>query len=219
VVRAAPPQAPAGAGELELEEPAFWRILRRGLGLMVVDGALPLGAFYLAWRAAGLGAGIAASTAASAAIWGWQRRRGSDSAFLRLSFAFVLVQAAIGLLSRSETVYLAQPVLLNAVWGCVFAGSAFVGRPLAGAIGRAWYPFPDWVLASRGFRRVYGFESVVWGLYLAGRAALRLAALLHGGVDSFFVVSIVTGTPTMVLLLAWSVWYAIRRLPRELSAA
>ena len=31
--------------------------------------------------------------------------------------AFVLVQAAVGLASGSTTVYLAQPVLLNALWG------------------------------------------------------------------------------------------------------
>jgi hypothetical protein len=49
-------------------------------------------------------------------------------------------------------------------------------------------------------------------MYLIGRSALRLAALLTGGVGSFVVVAFLTGTPATIALLAWSIWYAIRRL-------
>ena len=55
-------------------------------------------------------------------------------------------------------------------------------------------------------------ESLVWGAYFLGRSALRLAFLLHGGLGSFLVVTFVTGTPVMLLLLAWSVRYSMRRL-------
>lgn len=211
------PDAHAQAADV-LEEPSALRIFGRGLRSFAADGFLPLGAFYGAWRLGGLAPAIAASTAVSALLWAFERRRGRDGLFVRLSFAFVLVQALVGLASHSATAYLAQPVLLNAIWAALFLGSAALGRPLAGAFARAWYPFPDWIVGSRGYRRVYGFESVVWGGYLLARSALRLAALLHGGVGSFVVVSFATGTPAMVALLAWSVWYAIRRLPAELSA-
>ena len=55
-------------------------------------------------------------------------------------------------------------------------------------------------------------ESVVWGLYFLGRSALRLGALLNGSLESFLLVSFLTGTPVMILLLAWSVHYSLRRL-------
>jgi hypothetical protein len=41
---------------------------------------------------------------------------------------------------------------------------------------------------------------------------LRLAVLLHGGIGGFLLVTLLTGTPVMLLLLAWSVRYAIRGL-------
>jgi hypothetical protein len=200
-----------------LPEPSFRRILLGGLPRFARDGFVPVGAFYLAWRLGGLGAGIAASTAASALLWRLDRRLGRDNALLRLSFAFVLVQAAVGLVSHSEVVYLAQPVVANGIWALAFLGSAAAGRPLAGTFARAWYPFTDELLRSRSFRRVYGFESVVWGVYLLARSGLRLWMLLSSGVGGFVVVSFATGTPAGIALMAWSVWYATRRLPAELE--
>jgi hypothetical protein len=41
---------------------------------------------------------------------------------------------------------------------------------------------------------------------------LRLAILLHGSLESFFAITFVTGTPVMVVLLAWSIRYSIRKL-------
>jgi hypothetical protein len=82
--------------------------------------------------------------------------------------------------SHSATVYLAQPVLVNAVWGLAFIVSALVRRPLAGALACAWYPFPPWFRKTEPFRRVFGVESVAWGVYLVARSGLRLAVLLPG---------------------------------------
>jgi hypothetical protein len=36
--------------------------------------------------------------------------------------------------------------------------------------------------------------------------------LLHGSLEAFLAITFVTGTPVMLLLLAWSVRYAIRSL-------
>lgn len=57
-------------------------------------------------------------------------------------------------------------------------------------------------------------QSVVWGTYCLGRAALRLAVLLGSGVGSFVLVSIVTGTPVLVVLLFWGIWHARRTFTR-----
>jgi hypothetical protein len=64
-------------------------------------------------------------------------------------------------------------VVVSAVWGLANIGSALVGRPLAGVLADAWYPFEPEIKASRTYRRVFGIESVVWGLYLLARAGFE----------------------------------------------
>jgi hypothetical protein len=208
--------AAAGAvGERDqggLSAPTFRGVLLAGLPGFLREGFLPLGAFYAGLRLGGLTAGIAAATAASGLIYLYERRAGRNALLVRLSLAFVVVQAAVGLAAHSATLYLAQPVVANAVWGLAFLVSAVVRRPLAGALACAWYPFPRWYRETDRFRSVYGVESVVWGVYLLARSGLRLAALLTGGVDAFLVVAIVTGPPLMLALIAWSIHYAIRNL-------
>jgi hypothetical protein len=191
--------------------PSFRSVLLGGLPGFLREGFLPLGAFYVGWRVSGLGAGMAASAAASALIYAYERRAGRDGLLVRLSLAFVAVQTLAGLLSGSVTVYLATPVLANAIWAFLFLGSVAVRRPLAGALACAWYPFTPEFRQTAEFKRVYGIESVVWGVYLLARSALRLAVLLQGGVGSFLLVVFLTGTPAMLGLVAWSIWYAIRR--------
>lgn len=186
--------------------------MRSGLPGFLREGFLPLGAFYAALSIGGLGAGIAASAAASVLIYAYERRAGRDGLLVRISLVFVVVQSIIGLASRSATVYLAQPVLVNAVWGLAFFVSALVRRPLAGALACAWYPFPPWYRKTEPFRRVFGVESVAWGVYLVARSGLRLAVLLHGSLESFLLIVVLTGTPATIALFAWSIRYAIKEL-------
>ena len=137
---------------------------------------------------------------------------GSSRHSPRNRYVAAALQSAVGLAAHSAVVYLAQPVLANAVWGFAFLISAAVRRPLAGALACAWYPFPGWFRQTEQFKRVYGVESVVWGVYMLLRSALRLAVLLQGSLESFLLVVLLTGTPIMLLLVAWSIRYAIRGL-------
>lgn len=195
-----------------LREPSFWGVLLTGLPGVLREGFLPLGAFYAGLELSGLVAGIVASALASVLIYVYERRRGRDALLVRVSLGFVAVQSIVGLAANSATVYLAQPVLIAAVWGVAFLVSVAIGRPLAGSLACAWYPFPSWLKESADFKRVYGVESVVWGAYFLARSALRLAVLLQGNIGGFIVITFLSGTPVMVLLLAWSVRYAIRGL-------
>ena len=197
-----------------MTEPSFRRIMLGGLPGFLREGFLPLAGFYVGWRLGGTGTGIAAATATSVAVYLHERRAGRDGLVVRLSLAFVAVQATIGLLTHSATAYLATPIVANAVWALAFLGSVAAKRPLAGYLACAWYPFPREFRETEIFKRVYGIESVVWGLYLLGRSALRIAVLVQGGIGAFVVVA-VAGTPATLALLAWSVWYAIRRLSAE----
>jgi hypothetical protein len=163
-------------------------------------------------RLDGLAAGIVAAAVASVLIYLYERRAGRDALLVRISLGFVVVQSIVGLAANSATVYLAQPVLLAAAWGLAFLISIPLGRPLAGTLACAWYPFPRWLKESADFKRVYGVESVVWGAYFLARSALRLVVLLQGSLESFLLIVFLTGTPVMLLLLAWSIRYAIRGL-------
>jgi hypothetical protein len=202
----------AGRDEGGLREPTFRGVLMTGLPGFLREGFLPLGAFYAGLKLNGLTAGIAAAAAVSGVIYLHERRSGRDALLVRLSLAFVAVQAVVGLAADSTTVYLAQPVVANALWGLAFLVSAVILRPLAGVLACAWYPFPETFRESAQFKRVYGVESVVWGVYLLTRSGLRVAALLQGGVEHFLLVAVVTGPPAMFLLIAWSIHYSIRKL-------
>ncbi len=183
-----------------------------GLPGFLREGFLPLGAFYAGLRLDGLAAGIVAAALASVLIYVYERRAGRDALLVRISLGFVVVQSIVGLGANSATVYLAQPVLLAAAWGLAFWVSIPLGRPLAGALACAWYPFPRWLKESSDFKRVYAVESVVWGAYFLARSALRFVLLLEGSLETFVVVVFLTGTPVMLVLLAWSIRYAIRGL-------
>jgi hypothetical protein len=195
-----------------LSEPTFWGVLLTGLPGFLREGFLPLGAFYAGLRLEGLAAGIVAAALASVLIYLYERRAGRDALLVRISLGFVIVQSIVGLAANSTTVYLAQPVLLAAAWGLAFLLSIPLGRPLAGALACAWYPFPRWLKESADFKRIYGVESVVWGAYFLARSGLRLVVLLQGSLESFLLIVFLTGTPVMLLLLAWSIRYAIRGL-------
>jgi hypothetical protein len=196
----------------DLSAPTVRGVLLGGLPGFLREGFLPLGAFWVGYRLSGTTAGIAASVAASALIYLQERRAGRDGLLVRIALAFVCVRAAAGLLAHSATVYLGAPVLANGLWGVAFLGSILVGRPLAGTLACAWYPFGPEFRRTREFRRVFGIESAVWGVYLIALAAVRAFFLLHGSLGSFVLVSTIAGTPLMVALMAWSVWYATRKL-------
>jgi Protein of unknown function (DUF3159) len=206
-----PPGTAVASGELsEPPEPTWRFLLGRGLPQFAAEAVAPVLVFYAAWRWAGLAAGIAASTAASLAIAAWLVRRGRDVGVVALGVLFGVIQAAVALAADSTTVYLAQPVVLSALWAVAYVVSVLVARPLIGVFAAAWYPFPAEFRASRAFRREFGLQSLVWAVFCLARAAVRLYVLLHSGVGGFLVVSILTGFPPYAALVAWGLWHAKR---------
>jgi Protein of unknown function (DUF3159) len=212
-----PGTASAEGSLSDLPAPTWRLLLGRGLPQFAAEAVGPVLVFYLAWREAGLGAGIAASTLASLVIAAWLVRRGRDAGVVALGIVFVVIQAAVALAAHSTTVYLAQPVVLSALWAVAYAASVVAGRPLIGVFAAAWYPFPAWFRASAAFRREFGLQSLVWAAFCVVRAGVRLYVLLHSGVGGFVVVSILTGLPAYLALVAWGLWHArvrFRDLPR-----
>jgi len=203
----------------ELPDPTWRLLLGRGLPLFAAEGVLPVLVFYGVWRAAGLAPAVIATTVVGGIVVLWELRRGHDVALAGVTFVFLLIQAVVALLAHSATVYLAQPVVMSALWGIAYLVSVAIGKPLIGAFARAWYPFPPEFRASERYRREFGLQSVVWGIYCRARAGLRLWALLSSGVGGFVVVSFLTGTPVLVVLVFWGLWHARRAFATEAAPA
>jgi hypothetical protein len=206
---------PLAPGRLEdLPEPTWASMLGRGLPQFMGEAVAPVLVFFGVWKAAGLGAAIAASTVVYLALAVLLLRRGRDVALIAIGAVFVVIQAIVGLASHSATVYLAQPVVLSGLWSIAYFVSVAIGRPLIGVFANAWYPFPPWFRATVPYRREFALQSIVWGVYCFARAALRLFVLLRSGVGGFVVISIVTGFPFFFALVAWGIWHARRVFSR-----
>jgi hypothetical protein len=205
----------AGHGSERVPEPRFRSIFLAGAPRFARELFGPVAAFYIGWKLGGLVAGIVLASAVGIALDLYERRRGRAGALALVSVAFVVVQAVVGLAANSAVVYLAQPVVVGAIWGFANIGSALVGRPLAGMFADAWYPFPPEIKASRTYRRVFGVESVVWGMYLLARSGIRMLVLATGSIGGFAVIQLVTGVPFTIALVAWSVSYAVHAFERS----
>jgi Protein of unknown function (DUF3159) len=205
----------AGPGSERVPEPRFRSIFLAGAPRFARELFGPVAAFYMGWKLGGLVAGIVLASAVGIALDLYERRRGRAGALALVSVAFVVVQAVVGIAADSAVVYLAQPVVVGAIWGLANIGSALVGRPLAGMFADAWYPFPPEIKASRTYRRVFGVESVVWGVYLLARSGIRMLVLATGSIGGFAVIQLVTGVPFTIALVAWSVSYAVHVFERS----
>jgi intracellular septation protein A len=191
-----------------MPEPTWGSMLGRGMPQFVGEAVAPVLIFFAVWKVAGLAAAIVASTVVYLALGVLLLRRGRDVTLIAIGAVFVVIQAVVGLVSHSATVYLAQPVVLSALWSLAYFGSVAIGRPLIGVFASAWYPFPAWFRASAPFKREFGMQSIVWGVYCLARAGLRLFVLLHSGVALFVVISLVTGFPFFFALVFWGIWHA-----------
>jgi Protein of unknown function (DUF3159) len=201
--------------ELGAADTSFRSIFLAGAPRFARELFGPVAAFYVGWKVGNLAVGIVLASAVGIALEVYERRNGRSGALALVSVAFVLVQAAVGLIADSAVVYLGQPVVVGAIWGVANVVSALVGRPLAGVFADSWYSFPPIVKTSETYRRVFGFESIVWGGYLLARSGVRLLVLATGSIGAFVLVQFATGLPLTIALVVWSVWFAADRFGRS----
>jgi intracellular septation protein A len=206
----------AAAAALEGAQHVSVKSLMLGTGPRFARDAFgPILVFYVGWKLFGLGIGIGAATVMSVLSWRYEKRRDRSARMALFSLGFVLFQAAVGLVSGSATVYLAQPVLLSGGFGLAFIVSVAVKRPLAGMFAEELYPFPPEVKESVTFLRIFSRISLVWGVYQLLRSGLRLLVLIVGEVEAFLLVNLVTGVPLVAGLMSWSIWSALRGFRRS----
>lgn len=195
--------------------PSVQAILRSGAPRFAREAFGPVGAFYVGWKLGGLATGIILASVLAVALEAYEHRRGRRGTLALVSAAFVVVQGVVGLVADSAVVYLAQPVVVSAIWGLACLVSVAIRRPLMGVFADAWYSFPPEVKGSKTYLRIFSVESVVWGLYFLARSGLRMLVLLTGSIGSFVVVQALTGIPFMIVLIVWSVSYSVRGFERS----
>jgi intracellular septation protein A len=190
-------------------------VLRGSAPRIVRDGVGPIASFYVGWKLVGLLVGIVLATAFALLMYRHERRHGRPALVVRVALGLVLVQATVGLISGNAKVYLGQEVVIDALLGFTVLGSVAIGRPLANAFGREVYAFPDEVRSSATYARTFRRITLVWGVYFLVRSALRLLAILTLSVDGYVLVAAVSGAPTLVAVLAWSVVHTARAFRRS----
>lgn len=201
--------------ETQTQAPTVRSILSSGGPRFAREALGPVGAFYVGWKLGGLATGIVLATVLALALEAYEQRRGRRGSLALISAGFVVVQGVVGLATDSAVVYLAQPVVVSAIWGVACLVSVAIGRPLMGAFADAWYSFPDEIRASKTYKRIFGIESIAWGIYFLARSGLRMLVLLTGSIGTFVVVQTLTGIPFMIALIVWSVSYSVRGFERS----
>jgi intracellular septation protein A len=176
------------------------------------DAFGPLLAFFVGWKLAGLYVGIAAAVAVGLLLYAYERRHGRPGMVVRLALGLVLVRASVGLVTGSTSTYLAQEIAIDCLLGTVFLGSVAVRRPVTELFAREIFPVPDSVRESPEYLGMFALIGVVWGSYFLLRAAVRLVAFLTLSKNAYLAVVAASDVPFLLGVLAWSVWFAGRRM-------
>jgi len=190
-------------------------MLHAGGARVVRDSFLPLASFYAGWKLVGLVVGIGLATAVALGAWRYERRRERPGAVARITLGLVFLRAAVGLLSGSARLYLAQDIVIDVLLGSAFIGSLALGRPLTAVYAREIYPIPVEIERSATYAAIFRRTTLVWTAYFFSCATVRLAVLLSSSVDVYVLVAAITGAPVIVALLVWSVGHSIRSLRRS----
>jgi intracellular septation protein A len=210
-----PPHDPPVADRIQLP-PITFKAIAFGSGPRFTRDAFgPVLAFYVVWKVFGIVPGILAATAVSLLAVRYERKRDRSGLVVRIALALVLIQAVVGIATRSAEIYLIQPVIISALYGIAFIVSPLLGRPLTAIFANELYPFPPEVQQSDSFRRIFSRLSYAWGAYQLVRSTIKAAALIGLGVDVYVVVNLATGAPMIAAMMSWSIWYTVRSFRRS----
>jgi intracellular septation protein A len=192
-----------------------WNHVKDGLLGLLLGSILPVGLFYISFRAWGFTAAVLTVLGWSMLVFGWhyRRTRGAD-VFSATTFGFACIKAAAGLISQNTWLYLAWPSLENVIYGTTFFGSALLGRPLLALYAERIYPIPSPVRTSPEFRRAFLIVSAAWLVGHGIRAVLRLWLLANLPLEVYLVADTVAGWPINVSLFAFTTWFPLRELRR-----
>jgi hypothetical protein len=195
---------------------------------LLLDLAFPVATYYALrvlavdpWMAL-LGGAVAAKLRVLYVAARW-RVFDAFAAFWMTVYAVSLIAA---FLTGDEKFLLVKDSFATAVAGLFFLGSCLAGRPLVYySVRRLLAAQPERAArmegmwdASPGYRRVFRVMSVVWGAGLLTEAAARVPLVYLLPTDVMAGLSSLMFATTMILLVAWNIWYG-KRLQATVTAA
>jgi intracellular septation protein A len=190
--------------------------LHRGGLRFLSAGALPVLAFYVAFRLGGPIAGIVTGMAVSLTVLAIQayRLRRLDPIVI-VPMVIILANGLLGMLTGSIELYLAAPAVEAVLWGVVLIGSAVLRRPLVPLIARELGVIPARFLASDGLRRSLEVLTLAWGLAAFVKAGLRLYLLSFLPLEAFLIAVTVGIALVNVVMVGVSVWLPFMMVRRD----
>jgi intracellular septation protein A len=208
------PDGPGHVGVPRLAEvlPA----LRTGVVRFLCAGALPVVAFYIAFRLGGPIVGIVTGMAVSTTVLAIQacRIRRLDPIVL-VPMVVILVQGLVASVTGSVELYLAAPAVEATIWGVVLIGSVLLRRPLVPLIARELGIVPSRFAASVGLQRSLELLTLAWGIAAFCKAGLRLWLLTLLPLEAFLVAVTLGIACINVVMLGISVWLPLLMVRRE----
>jgi intracellular septation protein A len=196
--------------------------LKTGVVRFLCAGALPVVAFYAAFRLGGPVVGIVTGMLVSLTVLGIQARRlGRLDPIVLVPMVIILVQGLLATFTGSVELYLAAPAVEACIWGVVLIGSVLLKRPLVPLIARELGVVPSRFSASIGLRRSLELLTLAWGVAAFFKAGLRLWLLTFLPLEAFLITVTLGLTGINIVMLAVSVWLPllmVRREPRTSAA-
>jgi hypothetical protein len=190
--------------------------LRAGVVRFLCAGALPVVAFYVAFRIGGPVVGIVTGMAVSLGVLAIQAYRlGRLDPIVLVPMVVILVQGLAASLTGSVELYLAAPAVEATIWGVVLIGSVLLRRPLVPLIARELGVVPSRFAASIGLRRSLELLTLAWGIAAFCKAGLRLWLLTLLPLEAFLVAVTLGITGINVVMLAISIWLPLLMVRRD----
>ena len=190
------------------------------LGRFSLAGLLPLATFYLLFRTWGPIAGIAGGMAVSLsalAIQAWRLRRVDP--IVVVPMIVIAVQGSLAVAMGSIELYLAVPVVENALWGTALVVSVALKRPLIRVIARELDLVPAAYAHSAALDRALDQLTLAWALAAFVKAAVRLWLLQTLALEPFLVTITIFNLTVNGGLLAASLWWPLRQARAEAGLA
>lgn len=192
---------------------------RMALGRFSLACLLPLATFYLLFRMWGPIAGIAGGMVVSLsalALQAW--RLGRVDPIVVVPMGVIAVQGSLAVAMGSIELYLAVPVVENAIWGTALVVSVALKRPLIRVIARELDLVPAACAHSAALDRALDHLTLVWALAAFVKAAVRLWLLQTLALEPFLVAVTVFNLTVNGGLLAASFWWPLRRARQEAAS-
>lgn len=191
-------------------------VLRRGLPNVVEATLVPTALFVVVVALVGPIAAMAAVL-----VWGYGaigrrlvfRRR--IPALLLLATLGLTIRTAVGLASGSTFAYFVQPVATTIALAVVFAGSAWLGRPVIARLAHDFVPLHPEVAGRPAITRLFVGLTLLWaGVHLL-TAAITFSLLVTLPVPLFVALKTVATMSVSVAAIAITIVMALRTARHE----